>query len=723
MTAAAGEARAALRGDCIHCGLPLLRPREASRAYCCLGCEVAHSVAGASGGGGGEATLILARVGVGVFLAMNVMMLALVMYSWEHHRVAVEGWHSIVRWLSFLLATPAVVLLGQPLARLGWARMRRGTVRVELLVVAAAGASYLLSAVNTVREAGPVYFESATMVLLLVTLGSFLTARARSSARDQLLSLFSEADSATFERRRGGETLAVTASQLLPGDEVVLRKGSRAPVDGHADNDGALLDGSLLSGEPLPRRASVGMSVAAGEVVREGYLLLRATSTAANGALGRMRDAMLRALAHPPQHLSTVDRGALLLILVTTALAVALPIILGLQGRLDEGLLRSLSLLVVACPCALGLAGPLAWTRSLRAAAHRGVIVQSLEALERLGTVRHGCIDKTGTLTALGSEPEVHVALAPGAESRRAEIEAVLDRFARASSHPIAQALATRASGRTDAGPGPLAPHAVDLHEEPGRGIRMRTRGREFCLGSRRWLQTDRSPPLPDGWDATLESTSALSALLFEEGEWLALVSVTEKVRPGVARMLAELAHRGLSMMMLSGDHPARVQALAKTLGIPAEGGLRPDEKAARVRERRARHGPVVVVGDGANDGVALATADVSVVVDHHLDWLSRGADLIITGDRLDALPELVDLSRQVRRRIVGNLAWTGLYNSVALTAGCVGLLSPSLAAAAMVAASLAVVHRSMREYPSEANPRGRRVLPSPQAQVQGAGT
>jgi len=657
---------------CEQCGLP--RPRAASR-FCCLGCEIAAAVGGVGERGG--AGPLLARLGLAAFLSMNVMMIAFALFGATPTEGPLPGWVTLLRWLSLLLALPAMALLVPPLLRAGWSRAGGTRWRVERLVVAAACAAFLLSAVNTVRERGDVWFDTATMVLLVVLGGGWLAARARTQARQRMTELFAAGD-ARHEVARDGRRLELAARELRPGDVVALGRGARLPADGVvARSDGARLDGSLLTGEAESRRVAPGDLARAGEVVRDGALELRATAVGSDATLGRLQAALERALARPSPTLRAVDRAARVLVVAAVACALAVAAWGVARGDAAAGATRALALLVVACPCSIGLAAPLTLTRALDAAARLGAVVQSLDGFERLGQVGAVAADKTGTLT---TGDAATLELRPRELSGdTTACEPLLAALARASSHPIARALRERLAA---VAPAPLS----DPRETAGEGVAARdAQGRAVTLGRGDDHARARSP------------AGALLATLAIDGVPQLDVVVAERLRPGVAELGARLAERGVALSLLSGDDARRVAPLARALAAEGRGGLTPQQKAEEIARRRPAGRAVAWLCDGANDAIALAEADVSIVVDRRLEWLADAADVVLLGDRVAALPQLIDVARAARRRIVAALGWAAVYHAATLTIGVSGLLTPAVAALAMAAGSVAVVRLALR--------------------------
>ncbi|MFN3597989.1 MAG: heavy metal translocating P-type ATPase [Rubricoccaceae bacterium] len=593
-------------------------------------------------------------------------------------------------------ALPALVLLGPPVLRGGLRDARYGRPSLDVLFSLGVAAGTVASAYSIARGAGPVYLETVTMLLTLYTLGRYLEARAKGRAARVLSALLS-VDAVTYERL-SPDPGTVGAADLRTGDLVRVRAGEPLPADGTVEAGRAFVDASALTGEAVAQAQGPGDTVWAGTVALDGALDLRVTAAGAARRLAQIEAAVARALAQPPALATAADRA--LRLLVPLAFALALVTFGGwlLAGAgFDRALYAALAVVLIACPCALGLAVPLALTSALGAAAREGVLVRSGDALLRLAEVKAVVLDKTGTLT----RPEgVRVRLlAPGSlsgdgaprEVGGAHLLALAAGLEAHVRHPLADAVLQEADRQ-----GLAVPEAEDVVVESGLGLRGHVRDaagvrRSVTLGSAQ-LMARLGLPVPSAEQGD------------DEAAWVAVDGVVEGRLDAAERPTAEargaaqaLRALGLHVEVLSGDRPGRALAVAEALGLPGSGGASPEQKRARVHMLREALGPVAVVGDGTNDALALAVADVGVAMQAGTAPALAAGDIVLYDDDLRRLPATVTLARRTRRVVHQNLAWTFAYNGAGLVVAAAGLLHPIVAVGIMTVSSLLVTWNALR--------------------------
>jgi heavy metal translocating P-type ATPase len=687
---------------CAHCGLPLVRWRQAaddagpsaaasapSDHYCCTGCALAHRLTGGDAGHG-RATGLLMAVGIGAFLAMNVMMLSFVLYSGsaETDRAAGEGW---VRWALLALATPAALLLGAPFLSRGLAGLRDRRLDTDTLIVLGVGAAYVLSARSVVLGHGPLFLDTAMGILLFVTIGRYLEAAARARTTDALASLARQMpDSACRLDADGGES-RVEISALAPGDRVRVRPGERIPVDGVVAFGEASVSQAEITGEPAPVTCGPGSTVAAGTLDLDGNLVVRVERTGAATTLARIVRLVEEARAGGYPLAPLVDRLTRVFVPLVCVVAIATFAGWTLAVDANAGLMNALAVLLIACPCAIGIAVPLASTAAAGAAARAGVLVRSGAVFERLAASRRVFVDKTGTLS-LGSFAVTEVRPAAGVDPDF--VLAVAGLLAAGSEHPLSRALAAAAT-RLPAGL--LGPTAVGgFRGLSGRGVtatvELEGRARQATLGSAAFVGAAVGGDLPtdDG------PTSVVHLAL--DGVWQGALLLRDQPRPSAATAIGGLAAQGLAVEILSGDAPGAVAAFVDDLPtVVASGGLLPEAKLERIRQSVAAGEQPVMVGDGVNDAPALSAAAVGVTLESGTDLAREVADVTILGGDLRRLPWLVALARRTLRTARINLFWAFFYNLIGLALAVAGLLHPLFGAVAMVLSSLLVVLHSQR--------------------------
>ena len=684
---------------CRHCLLPVgrrcfTRSVNGERCqFCCYGCCIAHQVKSGSGDAS-EAAWFLVRLGVGSFLSMNIMLFSLLVYSGAFSG-ADRRVLPTIQLLLWGLATPAVLILGEPFLRETWSQARRGRLTSSALIVIGSFAAYAYSTLAVFQRGGHLYFDTASMVLMLFTLGRYLEAAGRARAsRDLAPLLAAENELATVveglnEHRR-------PVREVRAGMVIRVKPGERIPIDGLIVEGRSHTDDAVITGESKLIAKGVGASVLAGSINVDGPLLIRSS-----GAGGESRWAQVcRSVRDALQQSSRTQRIADRLV------GAFVPIVLALAGMtmvywmqrlpLDHAMLTALSVLVVACPCAVGLAAPMAHSLGIGQLARHGCLVRSPGALEALACVRLIAFDKTGTLT-LGWPQLVDLASDGVGDD---EVLARLAGLERHSEHGLARAVALAASAR---GLDPIA--TTDVQIVPGRGLRGIAHGKLVAAGSAALmceLGWPLSPALSERAEVMASSGHSVVFIGWSEnsgpGRARAALSFDDTALPEARATIDRLRGLGLRVMLLTGDHAGAAARLAATVGIDDwQAGLLPEPKRIALDQFRARHDVVAMVGDGLNDGPGLAWADVGIAVGSATDLAREAADLVLPVDGLWLLPWVVGRARAVRSTILANLAWAFGYNSIALSCAAYGLLQPILAAAVMAGSSLLVVLNSLR--------------------------
>jgi Cu2+-exporting ATPase len=674
--------------------------------FCCYGCCIAHQVRSGSGEAS-EAAWFLVRLGVGGFLSMNIMLFSLLVYSGAFagadRRVL-----PTIQLLLWGLATPAVLILGEPFLRETWSQGRRGRLTSSALIVLGSVAAYVYSTLAVFHGGGHLYFDTASMVLMLFTLGRYLEAAGRARAsRDLAPLLAAESELATVVE--GAQEHRRPVREVRAGMLIRVKPGERIPVDGLIVEGRSHTDEAVITGESRQIAKAAGAAVLAGSINLDGPLLIESS-----GSGGESRWAQIcRSVRETLQRSSRTQRIADRLVgaFVPIVLAVA-AITLGFWAQrlpLDQAMLIALSVLVVACPCAVGLAAPMAHSLGIGQLARHGCQVRSPGALEALARTRLIAFDKTGTLT-LG-RPKLANFASDGVGEE--EVLARLAGLERHSEHGLARAIALAARAR---GLAPMA--ALDVQIVPGRGLRGVVQGESVAAGSAA-LMRELGWQLPPALSARAEEMASTGhSVVFvgwsgnaHAGRARAVLSFDDTPLPEAQATIDTLRGLGLKVVVLTGDHAGAAARAAATLGVDEwQAGLLPEAKRAALDQYRARRGAIAMVGDGLNDGPGLASADVGIAVGSATDLARETADLVLPAEGLWLLPWVVGRARAVRSTILASLAWAFAYNLIALTCAVLGLLQPIVAAGVMAGSSLLVVLNSLRLER----------LPGPQPEEQG---
>jgi Cu2+-exporting ATPase len=626
------------------------------------------------------------RLFVAGLAMMQVMMYALPVYMAGSDMGAdVER---LMRWASLVLTTPVVLFSAGPFFTSAWRGLRHGQIGMDLPVAMGIAIAFAASSWSAVTGRGEVYFDSITMFVFLLLGARYLEQAAMARAGELRLRL-TRSIPAVADRLVPGSTPPVAervaAVRLAPGDRVRVSPGAIIPADGTIEEGHSRVDESLLSGESRPIARGPGDQVVGGSVNLISPLTVSVTRTSAEGTLAGITRLLDRALGDRPRVSRLADRAAQWFVAGQLIVAIAA----GLAWWwVEPG--RALSIvvavLVVSCPCALSLATPAALAVATGSLQRFGLLVTRGRALESLSRATHVILDKTGTLTF--GRP-VLTGVYPLGELDRDACIALAAALERGSEHPLAAPIVAGAAGL------PLV-EARELGNHPGRGIEGIVGGRRLRLGSPAFAAEMTCSEMP----AQLLSAddNAVVSVLADERGYLAILALSDALRPGARRLVQGLQARGMTVCMLSGDRARAVDHVARQLGVDgcfAEAD--PQRKLAYVRGLQERGAIVAMVGDGINDAPVLAQAQVSVAMGGGTDLALATADLVLLSDDIDALPAGLDVARRTMRVIRQNLAWAAAYNAVAIPAAVAGWITPLAAGVGMAASSLLVVGNALR--------------------------
>jgi Cu+-exporting ATPase len=592
-------------------------------------------------------------------------------------------------WLQLLLATPVQFWLGARFYRAGWKALLARTGNMDLLVALGTSAAYGLSVYMLVQhwEHEPhLYFEASAAVITLVLLGKWLEGRAKRQTTEAIRALQALRPE-TARVVRAGSELEIAIRQLGVADVVVVRPGERIPADGVVLEGSSHVDESMLTGEPLPVAKAPGNPVTGGAVNAEGLLHVRVTAVGAQSTLARIIELVESAQAKKAPIQRLVDRVSA--VFVPVVLAIALLTVLGwgiASGNWEQALLNGVAVLVIACPCALGLATPTAIMAGTGVAAKHGILIKDAEALESAHAIDAVAFDKTGTLTV--GKPALVALETPDGE--REAVLALAAAVQAGSEHPLARAVGEAAKGLALA-------RATHVKAVAGRGVEATVDDRRLALGSRRWMG-ELGVDLPArhelegrgltvSWLADVTGTPRL----------LAAMGFGDEARPEAAQAVRELHERGVRTVMLTGDNAAAAAAVAGRLGIDdVRAQVLPEDKANVVVGLRAGARRVAMVGDGVNDAPALAAADLGIAMGSGTDVAMHAAGVTLMRPDPRLVPAALDISRRTYAKIRQNLFWAFAYNVVGIPLAALGILSPVIAGAAMALSSVSVVANTL---------------------------
>ena len=672
-------------------------------------------------------------------------------------RISHASWF---QWLAVALASVVHVVAGAQFYRGAWRQLKVGASSMDTLVALGSTTAYTLSVWLLFSGAGGhLFFLESSAIITLISVGHWLEARVAAQASSALKSLLDLAPATALRRGADGRETETSVAELRAGDLVVLKPGSRVPVDGAVAEGHSAVDESMLTGESLPVDKAPGAALFAGTANLNGRLVQRVTATGEATALARIIEAVERAQSSRANIQRLADRVSNVFVPVVVMIALATALAWGLTpaatraahdwlgqflwaghvpaSPLAAALIAAAAVLIVACPCAMGLATPAAIMAGANAAARRGILIRDGIALEKAGLVTAVLLDKTGTLT-LG-KPAVAGMWKGKAESGKPKAETLAAALARNSAHPLSQAVAK------------LSAESVSLEEwrevrgsgvqallrvaQPTEDDEDRTEEIRLRLGSLAWLESlgvdtaaahseavgvPASGPARYGQPASQhagpEAGAPVTAAQSFVGGWsakgasvlgfsmdrrlVAAFALTDSLKPHAAEVIRQLQRGGLKTFLVTGDNAATAASVAALAGIPAENvfaSVRPEAKAELVKQLQRRGERVAFVGDGINDAPALTQADLGIAVSRASDVAREAADIVLLNSEIEAVPEALALARATLRTIRQNLFWAFFYNAAAVPLAALGFLSPVVCAAAMGMSDLIVIGNALR--------------------------
>ncbi|SDS25825.1 heavy metal translocating P-type ATPase [Pseudomonas granadensis] len=597
-------------------------------------------------------------------------------------------------WAQFALATPVQFIFGARFYVAAWKAVRAGAGNMDLLVALGTSAGYGLSLYEWATAAGRMphlYFEASAVVIALVLLGKYLESRAKRQTASAIRALEALRPERAIQVIDGREQ-DVAISALRLNDVVLVKPGERFPVDGEVIEGQSHADEALISGESLPVPKQPGDPVTGGAINGEGRLLVRTQALGAESVLARIIRLVEDAQAAKAPIQKLVDRVSQ--IFVPTVLLIALATLIGwwLYGApMETALINAVAVLVIACPCALGLATPTAIMAGTGVAARHGILIKDAEALERAHAVSSVVFDKTGTLTS-GTPRIARMSAIDGDEDTLLKLAGALQR---GSEHPLAKAVLDAAAER-----GLDVPNVSDSQSLTGRGIAGTLDGRRLALGNRRLLEESglSAAPLNDSATAWETEGRTLSWLIEQSPQprVLGLFAFGDTLKPGALQAVQQLAARHIHCHLLTGDNRGSARVVAEALGIAnVHAEVLPADKAATVTELK-KAGVVAMVGDGINDAPALAAADIGIAMGGGTDVAMHAAGITLMRGDPRLVPAALEISRKTYAKIRQNLFWAFVYNLIGIPLAAFGFLNPVLAGAAMALSSVSVVSNAL---------------------------
>jgi Cu2+-exporting ATPase/Cu+-exporting ATPase len=722
------KARADERIHCVLCELPTSRPviaviDDVELDFCCYGCrhiyeliapdlESGVSVAQAMGQCGldlsapccrgvihgdpvEEARNTLSRLMLVSFFGMMVMVLSLSLYSDYFFDWGESGQNvrSILQLMAMVFATPAVLLLALPIvedAILTWRIYHRLTM--SALIAIGSLSAYGISVYATFTERGHTYYETAVMTLLLVTLGRWLDAQTQVEGNRAIEEMLAKSPTEATLIGADGSEKRVPVDEIVVGDRVHVRPGENFAIDGQVLVGEGSVDEANITGEVTPAYKGLGDTVYAGTINVDGGFTVGVTQIGEDRVMGKLVRLLDEARLYRAPIEQIADRVSAWFVPIVFSLSLVTFVYWAWQADFETAMFNALAVVLIACPCALGIATPLSIWTGLGRAAQQGILIRDSRTLEKLSRIKQVFFDKTGTLTT-GKVTLAETVLADAADISAEKLLQIAASLEHHSEHPLARSIEVAAE---EQGLTPLS--AENFRSRPGVGITGRVGERDLFVGSWRLVEQE-------GATLSAELRAARTRLEAEgltivhigwNGAVVGLFGLREVIRPTSASVIAALQADGLSVSVLTGDSVASGNALGKSLGVSVRSQLLPPDKVDAIADVEDTI-PTAMVGDGLNDAPALARATVGIALGTGADVTRESADVSLIGTDLEQIPWIFGLARRVYNTIGWNLAWAFIYNVVGIGLAMAGLLHPILAAAAMVISSALVVGNSLR--------------------------
>jgi P-type Cu+ transporter len=630
------------------------------------------------------------------------------------------------QWLAFALATPVQFICGYKFYRGAWLQAKKLGSNMDTLVALGSTTAYLFSVYQLLRGAhGHVYFMDAAAIITLISVGHWLESKVSVRAEQTLKSLLQLAPDKARKLVDSAE-VEVSVSSLQPGDLIALRPGDHIPTDGEVVEGRSAVDESMLTGESLPIEKSAGAKLYAGSLNFDGRLIQRVTALGEKTALAKIIEVVRHAQNSRAQIQKLADRISNIFVPVVIVIAAATAAwwffapaqardvanILARflwtphleEGRAAAAVFHTAAVLIIACPCAMGLATPIAIMAGANAAAQRGILIRDGEALEKSGAITTILFDKTGTLT----EGKLTVASFVPFKNY-SEVRQIAASLAAPSRHPLSLAVAQMESARI-----PLQ----KWQEHRGSGISAEHHGKLVRLGSVNWLSNFKTP-IVEKFISDWTPRGASVLLLAVENEIVAAIALMDSLKSNAREVIDLLRADGKKVAMVTGDNRRTAEAIAADLAISPEwvfAEVRPEEKAKIIQKLQANRERVAFVGDGINDSPALATADLGIALGSGADAARQAADIILLRAGLEGVPESLRIAQATLRTIKQNLFWAFFYNAAGVPLAMLGFFSPMLSAAAMGLSDLLVIGNALRLRRA----RGKRLFPYKKIKVDG---
>ncbi|WP_026962578.1 heavy metal translocating P-type ATPase [Alicyclobacillus herbarius] len=591
-------------------------------------------------------------------------------------------------WVSWLLATPVQFYIGWRFYKGAYHSLRGGAANMDVLVALGTSAAYVYSAIRTLQGHPDVYFDSSATVVTLIFMGKLLEARAKAKSSSAIESL-AKLGAKVAHVLRDGKEIDVPVEELRVGDMVRVRPGEKVPSDGIIKEGNTAIDESFLTGEPLPVTKSPGDAVVGASVNQTNTFTMEITKVGSDTALAQVIRLVDQAQGSKAPVQRLADKISGIFVPIVLGIAALTLILWGIFTGWSHGLIAAVAVLVIACPCSLGLATPTAIMVGTGLGAESGILIKGGEYLELAHKVSAVIFDKTGTLTS-GKPRVTDVWTMEGVTNQ--DLLTAASALEAQSEHPLGAAIIKYSQDQ-----GVVIPSATDVRAVPGQGIEGRVDGRTVRIGNRRWLTEMGLTEFPDKPLTQFENAGKTAVMVASGEQLLGIIAMADTIKPDARDTVRRLKNMGIKVWMITGDNERTASAVAAEVGIEnVMAGVLPGDKATKVNELR-KHGRIVaMVGDGINDAPALAAADIGIAMGTGADVTLEAADIALMHGSTHGVVDAIQLSKATMRKIRQNLFWAFFYNVLGIPLAAFGILSPIIAGAAMAFSSVSVVSNSL---------------------------
>jgi Cu2+-exporting ATPase/Cu+-exporting ATPase len=695
------DARSSKELTCYQCGLPLRsNPRTtridgAQHSFCCAGCFIVYKITGTKGDEGISQAL-LGKFGVGVLFSMNVMTLSALFYGAEYGSVKISpAFSTPIRYILLLFSLPVIILLGYPLLKSSIESIKQRILGTEALILIGAVSAFLISVKSTLIGSGEVYYEISTMILTLYTCGRYLDTRARFRASESIKGLSAMLPSEVQVLKEDNTTEKIPLTEVKIGDHVILPPGEIIPLDGIVINGYGSVNESFLTGESKPVYKSIDNEVFSGTHNINASLTVEIRKSSEEFVIKRIERLMERIRENPSRIKRIADKITEIFIPLIISLSLGSAVYwLIIKGQPSTAIMRMLSILLISCPCAFGIAAPLAIWKGLGEGAKRGAIIMGADILEILSRVKTIFFDKTGTLTLNTLSLSKIYKVNSLSERDLLQLTSALEIHFK---HPLSSSIIEETQKR---GLSNDKTNVINIKTRPGMGIEGEIQGKRYYIGSKIWFEslgilTDIG--IFDNYNP--QEDSGILVYIAKERELIGCFNFTQTLRHGVIESFEWFRSVGIKTVILTGDGirgGLEIEKLLKPDEI--KWGLLPEDKVKEIEAYKAlSRSPVAMVGDGINDAPALESAHIGIAMGCGTELTRESAKINLLGDDITLIPYLIHLSKKVRRKVHMNFFWAFIYNLIGLGFALNGTITPLMAVLAMILSSLFVIGNSIK--------------------------